>query len=36
MMNFKAFAVLFVYIVAVAFGVSWLFGTLAEFVKAHM
>ena len=35
-MNLKAFAVLYVYVVAVALGLSWLFGTLAEIIKAHI
>ena len=36
MRNLKAFAVLYVYVVAVALGLSWLFGTLAEIIKAHI
>lgn len=36
MMNLKAFAVLYVYVIALALGLSWLFGTIAEIVKAHI
>lgn len=33
-MNMKAFFVLYAYVIALAIGLSWLFGTIAEFFKA--
>lgn len=33
MMNMKAFFVLYAYVIALAIGLSWLFGTIVEFIK---
>ena len=33
MMNMKAFFVLYAYVIALAIGLSWLFGTIAAFLK---